>query len=128
MGFTHSSRPRMPKRSAHFYYQVMRDNGFPLPEEQKPPYRHIPASFNWSTASASYQIEGSWRAHGKGLSKWDKFAHTPFIVGNDDSGDIACDSYNKTDEDVEVLKMLKVCHTTTSPYPGPGLCLKSPTN
>ncbi|CAB1346741.1 unnamed protein product [Coregonus sp. 'balchen'] len=53
------------------------------------------------------EIEGSWRAHGKGLSIWDKFAHTPFRV---DSGDIACDSYNKIDEDVEVLKMLKASH------------------
>lgn len=58
----------------------------------------------------SFQIEGSWRAHGKGLSIWDKFAHTPLRVDSSDNGDIACDSYNKIDEDVEVLKMLKVTH------------------
>lgn len=38
------------------------------------------------------------------------FAHTPLKVGNSDNGDIACDSYNKIDKDVEVLKTLKVSH------------------
>lgn len=58
----------------------------------------------------SLQIEGGWRAHGKGLSIWDKFAHTPLRTDNSDNGDIACDSYNKIDEDLEVLKKLKVTH------------------
>lgn len=56
------------------------------------------------------QIEGGWRADGKGLSIWDKFAHTPLRVFNDDTGDISCDSYNKVDEDVAMLKQLKVTH------------------
>lgn len=56
------------------------------------------------------QIEGGWRADGKGLSIWDKFAHTPLRVGNDDNGDIACDSYHKVEEDVAILKQLKVTH------------------
>ncbi|KAG7233902.1 hypothetical protein INR49_006464, partial [Caranx melampygus] len=108
--FTNPNRPRTPKRSAHYYYQVMRDNGFPLPDDETMLYGHFPKSFNWSTASASYQIEGSWRTHGKGLSIWDMFAHTPLRVANSDNGDIACDSYNKIDKDVEVLKKLKVSH------------------
>ena len=58
----------------------------------------------------SFQIEGGWRADGKGLSIWDKFAHTPLRVFNDDTGDIACDSYNKIEEDVAILKKLKVTH------------------
>ncbi|XP_040913102.1 lactase-phlorizin hydrolase-like [Toxotes jaculatrix] len=108
--FTNPNRPRTPKRSAHYYYRVMKDNGFPLPDDEKILYGQFPATFNWSTASASYQIEGGWRAHGKGLSIWDKFAHTPLRVANSDNGDIACDSYNKIDKDVEVLKKLKVSH------------------
>uniref|UniRef100_A0A3Q3RE81 Lactase n=1 Tax=Monopterus albus TaxID=43700 RepID=A0A3Q3RE81_MONAL len=66
--------------------------------------------FIWSVSTASYQIEGGWRADGKGLSIWDKFAHTPLKVFNDDNGDIACDSYNKIEEDVAILKQLKVTH------------------
>ncbi|KAM9851169.1 lactase/phlorizin hydrolase-like [Aulostomus maculatus] len=110
VNFTNPNRPRTPKRSAHYYHQVMKDNGFPLPNDEKMLYGHFPESFNWSTASASYQIEGSWRTHGKGLSIWDKFAHTPLRVDNSDNGDIACDSYNKVAEDVKVLKKLKVTH------------------
>ncbi|XP_066497099.1 lactase/phlorizin hydrolase [Hoplias malabaricus] len=108
--FKHPERPRTPKRSAHFYYQIMRDNGFPLPAEEEPVYGIFPEGFAWSVATASYQIEGGWRADGKGLSIWDTFAHTPLRVGNDDTGDIACDSYNKISEDVEALKKLRVNH------------------
>ncbi|XP_030643198.1 lactase-phlorizin hydrolase-like [Chanos chanos] len=108
--FKHPDRPRTPKRSAHLYYLIMRDNGFPQPEEEKPLYGHFMKGFAWSTATASYQIEGGWRADGKGLSIWDKFAHTPLRVANDDTGDIACDSYNKITEDVDMLKQLKVNH------------------
>ncbi|XP_068186259.1 lactase/phlorizin hydrolase-like [Antennarius striatus] len=108
--FTDPNRPRTPKRSAHYYYHVVRDNGFPLTDDEKVLYGQFPIAFNWSTASASYQIEGAWRTHGKGLSIWDKFAHTPLRTDNSDNGDIACDSYNKIDKDVEVLKKLKVTH------------------
>ncbi|XP_010862373.4 lactase-phlorizin hydrolase isoform X1 [Esox lucius] len=108
--FTDPSRPRTPKRSAHYYYQIMRDNGFPQSEDGSPIYGTFCKDFIWSAATASYQIEGGWRADGKGLSIWDKFAHTPLRVSNDDTGDIACDSYNKVDEDVAMLKRLKVTH------------------
>ena len=57
-----------------------------------------------------FQIEGGWRADGKGLSIWDKFSHTPEKTYDGHNGDIGCDSYNKIDEDVEVLKKLKVTH------------------
>ncbi|TKS67586.1 Lactase-phlorizin hydrolase [Collichthys lucidus] len=109
VNFTNPNRPRTPKYSAHFYYQVIKDNGFPTPDDEKLLYGHFRKDFIWSTATASYQIEGGWRADGKGLSIWDKFAHTPLRVFNDDNGDIACDSYNKV-EDVAILKQLRVTH------------------
>ncbi|KAJ3592586.1 hypothetical protein NHX12_007713 [Muraenolepis orangiensis] len=90
--------------------KVTKDNGFPLPEDERPLYGHFPKDFIWSTATASYQIEGGWRADGKGLSIWDKFSHTPLRVSNDDTGDIACDSYHKVEEDVAMLKELRVTH------------------
>ncbi|XP_028847202.1 lactase-phlorizin hydrolase-like [Denticeps clupeoides] len=108
--FKNPIRPRTPKRSALYYYQVIRDNGFPLPEEEKLIYGHFRNGFAWSVSTSSYQIEGGWRSDGKGLSIWDKFAHTPLRVWNDDTGDIACDSYNKIAEDVDMLKRLKVTH------------------
>ncbi|CAJ1078803.1 lactase-phlorizin hydrolase-like [Xyrichtys novacula] len=108
--FTDPNRPRTPKYSAHFYHQVIKDNGFPEPDDEKVLHGHFRKGFVWSTATASYQIEGGWRADGKGLSIWDKFAHTPLRVFNDDNGDIACDSYHKVDEDVAILKQLRVNH------------------
>ncbi|XP_076023939.1 lactase/phlorizin hydrolase-like [Genypterus blacodes] len=108
--FANPNRPRTPKYSAHFYHQIIKDNGFPMPDDEKQLHGHFRKEFLWSTATASYQIEGGWRADGKGLSIWDKFAHTPLRVFNDDDGDIACDSYNKVEEDVAILKELKVNH------------------
>ncbi|XP_028292667.1 lactase-phlorizin hydrolase isoform X2 [Gouania willdenowi] len=108
--FTNPSRPRTPKYSAHFYYQVIKENGFPMPDDEKMLYGRFRKDFIWSTATASYQIEGGWREDGKGLSIWDTFAHTPLRVFNDDNGDIACNSYNKVEEDVAMLKQLKVTH------------------
>ena len=54
--FTQLSRPRTPKRSALYYSQVIRDNGFPLTEDEKPLYGHFRKDFIWSTASAAYQV------------------------------------------------------------------------
>lgn len=31
-------------------------------------------------------------------------------IGNDENGDVACDSYHRIEEDVEMLKSLKVSH------------------
>uniref|UniRef100_A0AAR2LX24 Lactase n=1 Tax=Pygocentrus nattereri TaxID=42514 RepID=A0AAR2LX24_PYGNA len=84
----------------------LRANGFPLPVEEEPIYGHFPEGFVWSVAT----IEGAWRADGKGLSIWDAFTHTAFRIANYDTGDIACDSYNKISEDVEMLKKLRVNH------------------
>uniref|UniRef100_A0A3B4ES80 Lactase n=1 Tax=Pundamilia nyererei TaxID=303518 RepID=A0A3B4ES80_9CICH len=73
-------------------------------------YGTFPEGFSWGISSSAYQIEGGWNADGKGLSIWDKFAHSPSKILNDDNGDIACDSYNKIEEDVAILKQLKVSH------------------
>ncbi|XP_047456739.1 lactase-phlorizin hydrolase-like [Mugil cephalus] len=107
--FSNPNRPRSPKYSAHYYYHVMKDNGFPTNVEEKI-YGHFPKDFIWGTSTAAYQIEGAWRADGKGLSIWDKFSHTPEKVMQHDTGDLACDSYNKFEIDIELLKKLNVTH------------------
>ncbi|XP_053733795.1 lactase/phlorizin hydrolase-like [Synchiropus splendidus] len=108
--FSDPNRPRTPKYSAHVYHQIVKANGFPMQEDERTQFGSFHKDFLWSTATASYQIEGGWRADGKGLSIWDKFAHTPLRIFNDDDGDVACDSYNKVEEDVAILKQLKVTH------------------
>ena len=66
----------------------------------------FPAGFTWGAATAAYQIEGAVNADGRGPSVWDTFSHTPGKVRGGDTGDIACDSYNRYAEDADLLKSL----------------------
>jgi beta-glucosidase len=68
----------------------------------------FPKDFLWGVATASYQIEGAWNADGKGESIWDRFTHTVGKVKGADTGDVACDSYHRYKEDVELAKKLNV--------------------
>jgi beta-glucosidase len=70
--------------------------------------KHItfPQDFLWGTATASYQVEGGVKAHGRGLSIWDTFCYTPGKVVNGDTGDVACDHYHRYDEDIELMAQL----------------------
>ena len=45
---------------------------------------------------------------GKGLGIWDVFSHQAGNVDNNDTGDVACDSYHKYLEDIQLIKNLKV--------------------
>lgn len=68
----------------------------------------FPNGFLWGAATAAYQIEGAWNEDGRGLSIWDTFCHTPGKSFNGDSGDVACDSYHRYEEDIQLLKELGV--------------------
>lgn len=56
---------------------------------------------------ASYQIEGGASADGRLPSIWDTFTHTPGKVADGSNGDVACDSYNLWEEDVNLLKLYR---------------------
>jgi beta-glucosidase len=68
----------------------------------------FPDGFLWGAATAAYQIEGAATEDGKGPSIWDSFSHTPGKVHHDETGDVACDSYHRYPEDIELLKRLGV--------------------
>lgn len=68
----------------------------------------FPKDFLWGVASSAYQIEGYSLEDGGGASIWDTFAHTPGKIAYEDNGDIACDSYHRYEEDLELLKELGV--------------------
>lgn len=67
----------------------------------------FPETFLFSTATASYQIEGAWNTSGKGESIWDRTTHEhPEKVLDHSNGDIACDSYHKFKEDIQLVKSM----------------------
>ena len=63
----------------------------------------FPSDFLWGAATAAYQIEGAAREDGRGESIWDRFSHTPGLVRNGDTGDVACDHYHRYREDVALM-------------------------
>lgn len=53
--------------------------------------------------AASFQIEGSTDADGRGPSIWDDFSRTPGKTADGRNGDVATDSYNRYKEDIALL-------------------------
>jgi beta-glucosidase len=68
----------------------------------------FPADFLWGAATSAYQIEGAWNEDGKGESIWDRYTHQRFKIQNAENGDVACDHYQRLEEDVALLKRLGV--------------------
>src|SRR5271166_3180046 len=66
----------------------------------------MPEGFIWGVATASYQIEGGVHDDGRGESIWDRFSHTPGMVANGDTGDVACDHYHRTAQDIALMREL----------------------
>jgi beta-glucosidase len=66
----------------------------------------FPADFTWGASTASYQIEGAAHTDGRGESVWDRFAATPGKVRGGDTGEIACDFYNRYAGDVQLMREL----------------------
>ncbi|EHL01159.1 putative Beta-glucosidase 1A [Glarea lozoyensis 74030] len=60
--------------------------------------------WGFATASHSYQIEGAPEEDGRGPSIWDKFCKIPGKIAGASSGDVACDTYHRTGEDIALLK------------------------
>ena len=71
-------------------------------------YDHFPADFIWGVATAAYQIEGGWNEGGKSLNIWDTFTKIKGNIIDGSNGDVACDSYHKYKEDVQLMKNLGI--------------------
>jgi beta-glucosidase len=66
----------------------------------------FPDGFLWGAATSAYQIEGSPLADGAGPSIWQRFVHTPGLTQDGDTGDVACDHYNRYREDIALMRSL----------------------
>ncbi|KAJ9134435.1 Glycoside hydrolase [Pleurostoma richardsiae] len=66
----------------------------------------LPKDFTWGFATAAYQVEGAVEDEGRGPSIWDTFCKIPGKIADASSGAVACDSYHRTKEDIDLLKSL----------------------
>ncbi|AES98450.1 putative hydroxyisourate hydrolase [Medicago truncatula] len=64
--------------------------------------RHdFPVDFVFGSGTSAYQVEGAANEDGRTPSIWDTFAHAGFARGG--NGDVACDTYHKYKEDVQLM-------------------------
>uniref|UniRef100_A0A8C5R8S0 beta-glucosidase n=1 Tax=Leptobrachium leishanense TaxID=445787 RepID=A0A8C5R8S0_9ANUR len=66
----------------------------------------FPIGFTWGSSTAAFKVEGGWSEDGKGRSIWDTFGQSG-QANNNATGNVASDSYYKTDYDVYLLKGLQ---------------------
>jgi len=77
-------------------------------EEREPALLHFPERFLFGAATSCVQIEGASKEDGKGESTWDHFARIPGSVKDGSTPDVACDSYHRWPEDVDLLKRMNL--------------------
>ncbi|SLN14830.1 GH1 family beta-glucosidase [Pseudooctadecabacter jejudonensis] len=63
----------------------------------------FPEGFTFGAATSAYQIEGH-ATGGAGSTHWDTFAATPGNVVRQENGDLACDHYNRFEEDLDLMR------------------------
>jgi beta-glucosidase len=70
----------------------------------------FPPHFLWGVASAAYQVEGGWRADGKGLSVWDVYTNTDRMAAGGETANTALNMYDRAQylQDIALLKDLGV--------------------
>jgi beta-glucosidase len=64
----------------------------------------FPAGFTWGVSTSAAQIEGAAETDGKGPSIWDIFAKEPGRIADGGTPEIACDHYNRWQEDVGLMQ------------------------
>jgi beta-glucosidase len=71
---------------------------------------HLPRGTNlaFGVATASYQVEGATNADGRGPSIWDTFAARPGAISDGSDGSVACASYERLEEDLDLVAGLGV--------------------
>ncbi|HEU4910552.1 MAG TPA: family 1 glycosylhydrolase, partial [Actinomycetes bacterium] len=71
---------------------------------------HLPRGTNLAlgVATASYQVEGATTADGRGLSIWDTFAAQPGTISDGSDGSVACASYERLEDDLDLVAELGV--------------------
>ncbi|MEY9581734.1 beta-glucosidase [Sinorhizobium fredii] len=84
------------------------DDGTRTMIEAKKLAERFPGDFVFGVATASFQIEGASKADGRKPSIWDAFSNMPGRVFERHNGDVACDHYNRLEQDLDLIKSLGV--------------------
>lgn len=72
-------------------------------------YTVIVESKEYLNLNLHLKFLGGWNDDGKGENIWDHLVHSrPDLLTNIDTGDIACDSYHKYKDDVEMIKNMNL--------------------
>lgn len=66
----------------------------------------FPQNFVWGAATSAYQIEGAVHQDGRTDSVWDEFAQRTGAIFQHQSGNPACDHYNRVAEDVGLMQQI----------------------
>ncbi len=66
--------------------------------------------FIWGVATAAFQIEGAHDQHQKGASIWDVFTDKKGSIFQDQNARVACDFYNKYQDDILLMKAMNIGH------------------
>ena len=72
----------------------------------------FPPGFTWGVASSAYQVEGGWKADGKGLSVWDVYTNdygiTVPMTGKEQTGNVAINEYEREQYLRDIFEMKKL--------------------
>ncbi|BCH63895.1 beta-glucosidase [Agrobacterium vitis] len=68
----------------------------------------FPGDFLFGVATAAYQIEGATKADGRKPCIWDAFSNMPGRVFERHNGDMACDHYNRWEQDLDLIQEMGV--------------------
>ncbi len=77
-----------------------------MPHSAREPKFSLPDNFIWGAATSAYQIEGAHDKDGKSASIWDVFTRKRRKIRGRENGTIACDHYNRFQEDVNLMAEL----------------------
>jgi beta-glucosidase len=66
----------------------------------------FPRGFTWGAATSAYQVEGSTKADGRGVSIWDTFTARPGVIADGSTGDPAADHYRLWEHDLDLMARL----------------------
>ena len=66
----------------------------------------FPHGFTWGAATSAYQVEGSTKVDGRGVSIWDTFAAQRGTIADGSTGDPAADHYRLWEHDLDLMASL----------------------